>query len=99
MKRGRAMKGATIGAAALGTIVLPAGLSEAQSNQTEVRFLHAVAGAGPAALVVEQGEAKLPSAFAKPSGYRIYHPGATRLSLVLDGQSKPVATEKVRLGP
>ena len=26
-------------------------------------------------------------------------PGATRLALVLDGQSKPVATEKVRLGP
>ncbi len=58
-----------------------------------------MAGAGPAALVVERGEAQLPSEFAKPSGYRIYQPGATRLALVLNGQSKPVATEKVKLGP
>ena len=45
-----------------------------------------MAGAGPASLLVEQGRPQLPSEFAKPSGYQIYQPGATRLALVLNGQ-------------
>lgn len=99
MKRGKTAAGATFGAAALTTIVLPVGLSEAQSDQTQVRFLHAVAGAGPASLLVERGAPRLPSSFAKPSGYRIFRPGEARLRLVLNGQSRPVATEVVKLGP
>ena len=73
--------------------------SQAQSDQTQVRFLHAVAGAGPASLLVEKGGPRLPSAFAKPSGYQVFRPGETRLRLILNGQSSPVATEIVRLGP
>ena len=73
--------------------------SQAQSDQTQVRFLHAVAGAGPASLVVEKGGPRLPSAFAKPSGYQVFRPGQTRLRLILNGQSSPVASEIVRLGP
>ena len=73
--------------------------SQAQSDQTQVRFLHAVAGAGPASLLVEKGSPRLPSAFAKPSGYQVFRPGQTRLRLILNGQSSPVATEVVRLGP
>jgi len=73
--------------------------SQAQSDQTQVRFLHAVAGAGPASLLVEKGGPRLPSAFAKPSGYQVFRPGQTRLRLILNGQSSPVATEVVRLGP
>jgi Domain of unknown function (DUF4397) len=73
--------------------------AQAQSNQTQVRFLHAVAGAGPASLLVEKGRPRLPSAFAKPSGYQVFRPGQTRLRLILNGQSSPVASEVVRLGP
>ena len=73
--------------------------SQAQSDQTQVRFLHAVAGAGPASLLVEKGGPRLPSAFAKPSGYQVFRPGQTRLRLILNGQSSPVASEIVRLGP
>ena len=73
--------------------------SQAQSDQTQVRFLHAVAGAGPASLLVEKGSPQLPSAFAKPSGYQVFRPGQTRLRLILNGQSSPIASEIVRLGP
>ena len=99
MKRSTAKKGATLGAAALTSIVIPTMPSQAQSDQTQVRFLHAVAGAGPASLLVEKGGPRLPSAFAKPSGYQVFRPGQTRLRLILNGQSSPVATEMVRLGP
>jgi hypothetical protein len=99
MKRSRRVKSATLGAAALSTIVIPTSASEAQSEQTQVRFLHAVSGAGPAQLQVESGAARLPSRFAEPSGYQVFRPGRTRLRLILNGQSRPVATEVVRLGP
>ena len=99
MKRSTAKKGATLGAAALTSIVIPTMPSQAQSDQTQVRFLHAVAGAGPASLLVEKGGPRLPSAFAKPSGYQVFRPGQARLRLILNGQSSPVATETVRLGP
>jgi len=99
MTRRRGTKGATLGAAALSTIVLPAGAAEAQKDPTEVRFLHAVSGASPASLRVEPGQPQLPSAFAKPSGYKVYSPGTVRLALILDGESSPIVTERVRLGP
>src|SRR5829696_6036798 len=99
MKRSTAKKGATLGAAALTSIVIPTMPSEAQSDQTQVRFLHAVSGAGPAWLQVEKGGPRLPSSFAKPSGYQVFRPGQTRLRLILNGQSSPVASEVVRLGP
>ena len=99
MKRSTAKKGATLGAAALTSIVIPTMPSQAQSDQTQVRFLHAVAGAGPASLLVEKGGPRLPSAFAKPSGYQVFRPGQVRLRLILNGQSSPVVTEVVRLGP
>jgi hypothetical protein len=99
MKRSTAKKGATLGAAALTTIVIPTMPSQAQSDQTQVRFLHAVSGAGPASLLVEKGSPRLPSSFAKPSGYQVFSPGQTRLRLILNGQSSPIATEVVRLGP
>ncbi len=73
--------------------------SQAQSDQTQVRFLHAVAGAGPASLVVEAGHPRLPSSFAKPSGYQVFRPGQARLRLILNGQSSPLVSETVRLGP
>jgi hypothetical protein len=73
--------------------------SQAQSDQTQVRFLHAVSGAGPASLLVEKGSPRLPSSFAKPSGYQVFRPGQVRLRLILNGQSSPVASETVRLGP
>ena len=61
--------------------------------------MHAVSGAGPASLQVEKGSPRLPSSFAKPSGYQVFRPGETRLRLILNGQSSPIATEVVRLGP
>ena len=65
MKRSTAKKGATLGAAALTSIVIPTMPSQAQSDQTQVRFLHAVAGAGPASLLVEKGGPRLPSRLRK----------------------------------
>ena len=73
--------------------------SQAQSDQTQVRFLHAVAGAGAASLLVESGRPRLPSSFAKPSGYQVFRPGQARLRLILNGQSSPLVSETVRLGP
>jgi hypothetical protein len=61
--------------------------------------LHAVSGAGPASLLVEKGRPRLPSSFAKPSGYQVFRPGQVRLRLILNGQSSPLASETVRLGP
>jgi hypothetical protein len=99
MRRGRKARGATLGAAALSSIVLPAATAEARPEQTQVRFLHAVSGAGPAALVVQQGQPRLPASFAEPSGYRVYRAGQVRLQLLVGKDTRPSATEVVRLGP
>ena len=61
--------------------------------------MHAVAGAGAASLLVESGHPRLPSSFAKPSGYQVFRPGQARLRLILNGQSSPLVSETVRLGP
>jgi uncharacterized protein DUF4397 len=90
---------ALLGAGVLCLILLTPAVTEAAAA-TEVRFVHAVSGAGPATLTVAgQRPAELNSSFAQPSAYATVAPGEARLELRVKGQSRPVATRTVSLGP
>ena len=65
---------------------------------TQARFLHAVAGAPPAVLVVEGHPPRLASSYGKPSVYHACNPGPARLVLRVRGQSEPAATKRIELG-
>jgi hypothetical protein len=66
-----------------------------------VRFVHAVAGAGSAALSVDPAGAaraqKIRSSFARPSGYAGVRGDRVRLTLRVEGSGRPAATRAVRL--
>jgi uncharacterized protein DUF4397 len=91
---------ALLGAGVLCLILLTTAAVAHAAPATEVRFVHAVSGAGPATLTVAgQRRAELDSSFGQPSSYGTVAPGEARLELRLKGQSRPVATRTVRLGP
>lgn len=86
--------------AALCLIVLPASTSQAASPQ--VRFVHAVPGAGPATLVVAPAGGgrgvRVRSSFARPSAYTtVPGAGSVRLALRVAGSTRPTAAKSVRL--
>jgi Domain of unknown function (DUF4397) len=82
----------------VGLIVLLAAPMPAWAGAPEVRFLHAVPGAGPARLVVPHHPPLLLSTFGKPSAYHACRPGPARLLLMVRGNPKPVATGRTTIG-
>src|SRR5213592_184809 len=71
------------------------------NSSVEVRFLHAAAGVGPAALVVQVhgGQTRLRSSFAHPSGYERARAGRARVELKVKGRAEAVATRILGLKP
>src|SRR5215211_1356159 len=97
--RGRAwVRGLVVGAAAA-IVVAPSAVWA--RSPVEVRFLHAVAGAGPADLVVEEngGETRIGGSFDNPSGYERARAGRARLELKLRGTPGTAAARRIELKP
>jgi hypothetical protein len=92
------VRGLVVGAAAA-IVVAPSAVCA--KSPVEVRFLHAVAGAGPADLVVKEGggEARIGGSFAHPSGYERARVGRARLELKVRGNPGTAASSRIEMKP